>query len=226
MRIAVYSAMHGRQGTVKKCLDYLHLIKEEVAPWVELDFIYGYSWTKDGDFLKQWPEVKTFQVANAPLWAKFHGGMDILKEGNYDACIMIGSDDIFDNHYIDTIYLYLAKYDYIGFRDIYFHNLEDSQNWYWGGYKGRREGEPAGAGKVYSRAALEALDYKIFQPSIDRGLDKGCHDRIMSLGLPSIFPRLWTTGAFLCDVKDGHGLTSLSKFPHLSKVGKEFFSFE
>lgn len=224
MRIAVYSAMHGRQETVKKCLDYLHVIKSEVSEILELDFIYGYSWTKDGEFLKQWPDVKTFYAPNAPLWRKFHSGMDILKAGDYDACIMIGSDDIFDDKYISLIYLLLSDYDYIGFLDIYFHDRIGGQNWYWPGYKGYREGEPAGAGKVYSRKMMEALDYKIFQPSGDSGLDKGCHDRIMQTGLPYKFCKLWKVGAFLCDVKDNEGKTPLRKFTNLSKCGKEFFS--
>lgn len=225
MKIAVYSAMHGRQGTVKKCLDYLHLIKNEVSEIVQLEFIYGYTWTKDGEFLKQWPEIKTFQAPNAPLWRKFDAGHELLKDGDYDACIMIGSDDIFDDKFISLIYLLLVDHDYIGFLDIFFHDLKSGCNYYWPGYKGYREGEPAGAGKVYSRKMLESLNYHVFQPSGDSGLDKGCHDRVMQTGLPYKFTKLYKWGAFLCDIKDDEGKTPLRKFNNLSDCGKELFSF-
>lgn len=226
MRIAVYTAMHGRKETVKECFKYLYRTMYLAEGLIDIDFIYGYTTEEDREFLRfleTYYPVKAFQAPNEPLWKKFHGGMDILKNGDYDACIMIGSDDIFDFNYLLRVSELINHHDYIASEDIYFHDRISGKNYYWKGYENYRKGEPAGAGKVYTRKAMEAFDYKIFQPSIDKGLDKGCHDKAMELGLSFKLINCRKENLFLCDIKDGEGLTPISRFKDLGKLSDNFF---
>jgi len=214
MNIVLYTAMHGRQKTVKTCLEYLIRVKSELVKYdINLELIYGYTDPQDGQMLSKYP-VLTYRALNNPLWMKFDGGMDVLKGLDYDVVCMFGSDDIADVEYFRKIKQWSLVYGYIGFQDIYFYNRISGERHYWPGYVGPREGEPAGAGKAYAREVMELIDYKLFQPSNDRGLDKGCHEimkeRNIKCKLLSVLD-----GPFICDVKDGQGLTPTSRFINL-----------
>lgn len=214
MNLVLYTAMHGRRTTVKMCIEYLLNVGKELEKHGHtLTLVYGYTDKEDGDFLRNY-KVRTYQAPNSPLWEKFHGGMQLLKKLDFDLVFMFGSDDIADTKYFLKCIDLAPFYGHIGVKDIYFYNRVSGERYYWPGYFGRREGEPAGAGKVYTKAVMEAIDYKIFQPSIDKGLDLGCW-QIMKENKVKTKLLSVKEGFFLCDVKDGQGLTPTHRFINL-----------
>jgi len=216
MRIIVQSAMHGRYKTVKKCLDYLMIVADNLAPDIDLCFIYGYTNKEDGNLLESYSErLQSYKVGNIPLWNKFHQGFELMKGQDFDAVICIGSDDIFNEDFVRFITEQIQNYDHIAFSDIYFYSLQTERHYRWPGYTNHRKGEPAGAGKTYSKESLEPIDYKVFQPSKDIGLDAGTFDLIKDHGLSYKFFSLKEEGLYLCDIKDGQGLTPLERFFNL-----------
>lgn len=217
MRLVYYTAMHGRQQTVKLCLEYTLAVREQLAQeGIELELIYGYTDQHDANFLSGYP-VHAYQAPNSPLWKKFHGGMELLAGMDYDAVCMFGSDDIADVAYYRAMAELCRQYDYIGFTDIYFHDRVSKRSYYWPGYGVYRKGEPSGAGKCYSRDVMERIDHKIFQPSVGKGIDMGCDLLMKSIGVHAYLLSV-KDGYLLCDIKDGQGITPLSRFGNLGRV--------
>lgn len=202
----LYSCVHGRLDTVQKCLD--------LSP--QIDRLYVYSNPQDGQFLKG--KVKyLYQHPNQPLSEKWNYGVQKLKDIDFNHVVMMGSDDYFDQRFLDFIKEEAPKYDMIGFSDMYFSN-KASERYYWGGYQNERRGEPAGAGKVYSKEFLERVNYNLFPVQRPRGLD----------GQSWVITRHFTNNykifslkehnLWLCDIKDGKGVTPINKIQGLKRV--------
>lgn len=217
MKIVYYTAMHERHETVKRCIEYNLRVKEQLKEHgIELDFIYGYSLDRDGLFLSNY-DVHTYQIPNTPFYAKFNGGMKMLESMDFDVVVMMGSDDIAEVDYYLSIAKHSKKYDHIAFKDIYFYDTQTHRGYYWGGYTNYRKGEPAGAGKAYTRKAMETINFDLFRPSIDNGLDRGCwlltQEHNMKTKLLSV-----KEDGFLCDIKDRMSKTPLRNFTYLERA--------
>ncbi|MBL4810405.1 MAG: hypothetical protein JKY43_10170 [Phycisphaerales bacterium] len=206
-KIIVISAMHHRQKTVKFCIDKM--------PFIEKYMIY--SDKSDHTFLTFYTDVAGCeQVINRPLSYKWNRAIRYLKNIEFDAVIVLGSDDYIDENFVDFIKNNIENYDLISFKDIYFKENDDF--FYWPGYIGQRKGEPAGAGKTYSKKFLEVIDYNLFPLSKNSSLDgmswKVCKDA----NAKTLVTSLKDENIFLCDVKDGEGITKLSSITNITKL--------
>lgn len=198
-KIVVLSCMHGRQQTVKYCLDKM--------PFV--DKIMIYSTDEDGEFLKGEDVFAYAQAPNQPLSNKWQAAVQSLEGLDFDAMILLGSDD-----YIDEAFLQYAKdniegFDMIGFTDAYYE--QDGQFYYWSGYDNHRQGEPVGAGKIYSREFLERIGFYLYPFAAEKGLDRMAHNVCVRSKAKMHITSLKENGLFMCDVKDGEGMNSLEK---------------
>lgn len=202
-KVAVVTAMQGRHKTVAYCYRKMkHL---------PIEFLYGYTTKSDEDFITNLVNRGAmYQAPNAPLWQKFQIGIDLLQHMDFDIAIMLGSDDYFDEKFLDYVVKHSKTYDFIGFKDIYFE--EKGNTYYWSGYTNHRIGEPCGAGKVYTREALELLNWDLYSNSVDSGLDGHAWKRVNKLGLRCKIASIKHEGLKLVDVKDEASLTKLSKF--------------
>lgn len=200
------SCVHGRLETVEQCI--------KLSP--EIERLYVYSDSPDGKFLKG-RVAHLHRHVNQPLNEKWNFALQKLREIDFDYCVMMGSDDYFDQHFLDFIEREAPNYDMIGFTDMYFKN-EAGENFYWAGYMNERRGEPAGAGKVYSKEFLERIDYNLFPVKRPRGLDGQAWVVVnhykANIGIFS----LKEEGLWLCDIKDGKGITDINKINGLIRV--------
>lgn len=198
-KAVVISAMHGRQETVRYCLDKMPFI----------DKIMIYTTDEDGEFLDTTDVIAKAQVRNNPLSYKWHQAVRCLKQVDFDYCILLGSDDYIDEKFLKFVDKEIKDCDMIGFLDAYYE--ANGKNYYWTGYKNHREGEPVGAGKVYSKELLERIDYVLYPDFKDVGLDfmawnvvKKNTDKIKIFSLRE-------KGLKMVDVKDGKGMNSIEK---------------
>lgn len=100
---------------------------------------------------------------NRPLGAKFQHGINEAKKYEFDALVLLGSDDILSESCLDLYQDEIKKgYDFVGFLDCYFFDLERKNMRYWGGYKGERQGEPIGAWRCFSRKGLDKMNWKLW----------------------------------------------------------------
>ena len=206
MKIIVLSCMHGRQKTVKYCLDKMPFI----------DKVMIYTTEEDGDFLDSTDVIAKAKYKNSPLSFKWNAAVMTLEEIDFDAVILLGSDDYIDKNFLSFVKKNIKKYDMIGFKDIYF--KDGDSVYYWEGYKNSRRGEPSGAGKVYTKTFLEKMKYNLFAEAKDRGLDGISWKRVKNTDAKILVTTLKENNIFLCDVKDGEGLTNIDSIKDLILV--------
>lgn len=191
--------MHGRHSTVSKMLDKMPDC---------LDIAMVYSTDIDGYFIRN--KVKySYQYENDPLWRKIDYGLRQLKSIDFDAVIMLGSDDYIDESYINYVDNNINNVDFIGFTDMYY--SKDDSLYYWEGYNGAREGEPIGAGRVYTKEIIERMNYNLFYGCRRRqGVDGYSWKQLNKIEHTKIVTTLKENNLMCCDIKDEEGLTSLA----------------
>ena len=204
-KIIVATCLQGRQDTFKYCYGK-H----------DLETVVVYSDETDGDLARELGIYNRFVFPNNPIAAKWDHLIKQLRYIDFDNVILLGLDDYFDDNFLDFVISKAKYYDLISFKDIYFEQGTDF--YYWGGYLGQRAGEPAGAGKVYSKALLERLDYSLFGTHLNGGLDSYSWARVKGFTNKIGVFSLMENGLFLCDVKDGKNITDLSIIKNVIKL--------
>lgn len=206
-KIIILSAMHKRHEVVKYC----HLKTPPIPK------LMVYTDPKDGRLLNALG-IESIRRPNKPLSHKWNEGVNQLRYNDFDAVILMGSDDYFDESFLQFVEDNIDSCDLIGFTDIYFEESGSSNRYYWPGYEGKRKGEPAGAGKVYSKKFLERINFDLFPESRNNSLD-GMSWRVCKRAGAKIKTfSLKNEGLYLADVKDGQGLTPLKSIGGLIKI--------
>lgn len=198
--------MHGRHDTVRYCLDKMPFI----------DKIMIYSTDEDGVFLSDQDVVASGQYRNDPLSIKWNAAVMSLEDVEFDAVIILGSDDYIDEAFVQFVSDNIDGYDMMGFKDIYFKS--EGHLYYWQGYQNQRQGEPIGAGRVYTKAFLERIKYNLFHEARNRGLDGIAWRRCKAANAKMLITSVRENDLFLCDVKDGQGMNDLKKIDNLQII--------
>lgn len=198
--------MHGRHETVSYCLNKMPFI----------DKIMIHSTNEDGFFLQTQPVIASGQYRNEPLSFKWNAGVMSLEDVDFDAVILLGSDDYIDEAFVQFVQDNIDGYDMIAFTDLYFES--DGHLYYWPGYTNQRRGEPAGAGKVYTKSFLERIKYNLFHEAKNRGLDGVSWRRCKDANAKMLITSVRKNGLFLCDVKDGKGMTDIKSIENLEII--------
>jgi len=168
-----------------------------------------YSTINDGEFVKTQDIYAHAQYRNNPLSYKWGAAVECLKQLDFDSMILLGSDDYIDKKFYNFVKRNTGKYDLIAFTDAYYE--KDGVHYYWSGYDNHREGEPVGAGKIYSKEFLERIKYNLYPESADVGLDHMAHKVCLKNEATMLITSLKKEKIFMCDVKDGKGMNSLEK---------------
>ena len=204
-KLIVLTAMHGRHSTVKYCMEKMPFIEKVIA----------YTTHDDEEFLSGIDKLGKVWCVNEPLSKKWNDALKAIRHEDFDAIIVLGSDDYIDEAFVRFVSENIDKYDAIGFRDIYYE--KDGQLYYWSGYEGKRHGEPIGAGKVFTKAFLEKIDFNLWTKAKNSGLDgvswkvtRANTDKILTASIKE-------EGLILVDVKDEPGMNT---FEQISKKGK------
>lgn len=205
-KIIVASAMHGRQATVNYCLDRLQ----------GLEVYMAYTDSLDGFFLHNFDRVKSVYASNSPLSHKWNTVIKSLKNVDFDAVILLGSDDFIDANFLKFIKQNISNYDMIAFTDMYFEKGKDK--YYWGGYTNHRKGEPAGAGKTYTKDFLGRINYDLFSGAVDRGLDGVSWNVCNNAKAKVLLTSMKENNILCCDVKDGQGITKLEHIQNIIQL--------
>ena len=151
------------------------------------------------------------EVKNRPVSNKFNLGLSLLPDLAWSHVMILGSDDIPSNRFIEMQMGY-PDHDVIVTEDM----------WFWGlnphgigfdTFTYLRAGKAMmGAGRCISRRAIEAVGYKLWPDGINSGLDGNAFRRI-SDALPDLTMKsnvAWDNEAFIMDVKYELHINSLS----------------
>lgn len=191
--------MHGRQKTVRYCLEKMPFI----------DKVMIYSTDEDGEFLDTTDVIAKAKVKNNPLSFKWYMAIKCLEDLDFDYCVLLGSDDYIDKAYLDFVDREIKDCDMIGFTDAYYESGKD--RYYWSGYENHRKGEPVGAGKVYSRKFLEKINFSLYPSLQNVGLDYTAWKIVKDNNAKVKIFSLKEEGLKMVDVKDGEGMNSMEK---------------
>jgi len=143
---------------------------------------------------------------NDPRGDKWQWGLAGHRTGWWDAgpdaVMILGSDDFPTAGYLDAVRAQVAAGVAAGgLLDCIVWRPADGKLGRWAGYAGPRAGETIGSGRWYSRAALDALKWRLWPADGRRtGLDRAAHDRCEAAGL-SLVPMACSPGVALVDVK-------------------------
>lgn len=202
MKIQLLSAMHGRHKAVSLALESWR--KEGLEP------VMVVSNTEDARFCDD-NNVEWTQADNKPLSSKWQAGVNYLRDfkADYDAYIMLGSDDLIkgSNGYIK----YLNEgYEFIGVGDCYIRELDSGLTKHWMGYTNHRKGETAGAGRCLSKSLMNKLNWVLWELPKDNGLDGELYYRINLVGAKC--KTVYSNEIKITDLKDENSLTPFSRF--------------
>lgn len=190
--------MHGRHEVVKYCI--------EKMPFIEK--YYAYSTDEDEIFLNNSKVDGFSKVVNYPLSIKWNHAIKMLKQIDFDAVVIMGSDDYMTLKTYQFIAEHIQRYDMIGFKDIYF--MDKGKEYYWEGYTNFRKDEPIGAGRVYTKKFLEQINYNLYTTIANKGLDRIAWNRMKHLTNPMIV-KLKDYDLKIVDVKSEGSMNSLQK---------------
>lgn len=216
MKLAIITALHERYGLTRLFLKYY---SELVVDGVELGLFCAVTKTENKmhQLVEDFPMWTPTFTENKPLTHKFASSMAHIKD--YDAMMIIGSDDFINAGYITEGVKRLASADYIGGNMIHYLNLGTEhmiKQW-------DVLGNPIGAGRMLSRNLLEHLDWMPWDFSTP-GLDNSMVQKMLYEGIvPEVMENYEAFGGAMLDVKmkDGHGIemnqtpySTVRRWPH------------
>tara|TARA_B100001059_G_scaffold236815_2_gene290825 strand:+ start:6098 stop:7180 length:1083 start_codon:yes stop_codon:yes gene_type:complete len=150
----IYKRMDISTFCIKRWSEYKHIHK----------IIVVYSLDEDFQRIKDLPNIHFVKHDNNPLSLKFQKGVSEAKQFNADAIMILGSDDIVSQEYIDKSHDYLDKeYQYIGINTwlnscFYRNNFIYTE----ATYRYRVQGDGIGAGRIISKYLLDMCKWNLY----------------------------------------------------------------
>jgi len=172
-KIAVIVPFFQRHDVTTLCFE--RLARQQIAFGLTV-----YTAGSEGEKSKSLAESFGFnyvEVENLPVSNKNNVLLQSTRSGNFDGVIIVGSDDFLS----DSIFEFYSTIDcekvaMYGFNNLHFydtkHQIVSSDGKYKDGII------TIGAGRLFTKALLEEMDYYLWRGSISRGLDTLCSNSI------------------------------------------------
>lgn len=143
---------------------------------------------------------------NFPVSNKHNKGLEKAKELNAKGVILMGSDDIVSDSYFEFIEQFGEQTsELIGLKDLYFYSTESKKLGYWKGYTSTST--TVGAGRYFSRAILEQMNWQLWSEKRNKGLDTDCLKRLTKQGITERIFTMEESNVFLVDIKHSRSIT-------------------
>ena len=150
---------------------------------------------------------------NRPLSSKFQFGLYHLRKYNPDYVLMLGSDDIVCDKFLDR---YIEEFDkgtdFIGVTDCYFYDTNLAKLFYWDGYTNHRKGESSGAGRCFSAKLLNKLQWMLWDCRINGGLDGCMSKRLSKFAYSQTILNCLAEDMILLDIKDHNNISKIKTY--------------
>jgi len=179
---------------------------------------------------------------NNVLYVAYEHNLPLGQKNNY-ACMMAGKylfadDDEYllymgdDNFMSQTMWDYYNKFegDVLAIKDLYFFDSENSQAYYWHGYRkeyakklGDRTDEPLGPCKLMKAAVLRGCNFRPWKDGNTYTTDYDMWKTVKSLTKDIHVVTMAETGGIALDYKTKQNLTSLHKIPDLKPISYHEF---
>ncbi|MDV6328085.1 hypothetical protein Q5L94_08440 [Idiomarina sp. Sol25] len=180
--ILILTCVWKRHELTECFYQYYSRIQRELKDTIDLQLLAVGSEKSVSRLLCEQYGFDYVEFDNQPLTQKWQAGMDASKSKDFDAMVILGSDDFVEK---DVFFLYKKALDrnvhFYGFRDMYIYDVPSKCFGHWLGYgsapidqlQPQRVGETIGLGRFLSRALLEYLSFNIWETvEENRGLDR------------------------------------------------------
>lgn len=193
MRLVVVTAVWRREDLTKIFYSYYSKIFSSLNSELEIFLLVaGSEGCSSRDLAEAYGAIY-IEVGNSPLSVKWQATAECLRNIEFDAVLVVGSDDFLSESVFHTYKeLYDRGANAVGFVDGHFYDTSSAELIFWRGYGAPksangmpdRVGESIGMGRMLSKEVLEALDYQIWSGEpINRGLDRRMKENLAKLGL-------------------------------------------
>ncbi|MDV6328080.1 glycosyltransferase [Idiomarina sp. Sol25] len=169
-KIVILTCLWKRLELTKEFLRYYAILKEELERYLELDLVAVGS---EGLLTRELTEAYGFhyvEAPNKPLSDKWQKGLSFSSRIEFDALVILGSDDFLNK---STFFNYISMLRkgvvFYGFYDAYVYDSVEKDLMYWPGYSDvkskmpQRTGETVGMGRMLHRNVLELLDFDLWK---------------------------------------------------------------
>lgn len=169
-KILILTCLWKRLELTKEFLKYYSVLKDYLEPQLELDLLAVGS---EGELTQKLVERYGFsyvEAPNKPLSDKWQKGLTFAQNIDFDAIVILGSDDFLDKKTFLTYKKMLQKrVIFFGFYDAYIYDSGEKDLMYWPGYGDsnskmpHRTGETVGMGRMLHRNVLEILNFDLWK---------------------------------------------------------------
>lgn len=157
----VLIATHRRVEITSKLIKKL----SEGHPGVKIVLVVSLKTEQDYFNAMKIPDLHVIVQNNQPLGLKWQTGVNYAKKLKANPLIICGSDDVLEDGFIANACKIILKYDFIGLKRFY---VLHKRKKYLIEYK---PAMPIGGGRVYSKALLDTIRWKVFDPGKNKHLD-------------------------------------------------------
>ncbi len=155
----------------------------------------------DGEFIGRLKEigVSVYAFPNSPLSMKWQAGLSMVRYfyPKTDAVFILGSDDFCSRGYMDSACAMLDDGETLPFGRNHVHML-NAETGALAAFEHGNKLLTLGAGRVFPRKSLDALDWVLWVESIEKGLDNSSSTRCERADMPIKVAHL---DGFVVDVK-------------------------
>ncbi len=220
MKLVIYTCAYGRYSVLRIYIDWLNAVRSKynIIPVIVSDDQGIADMCNSNDIVH-------LSAPNEPLGRKFNT-LSVLKAIDFDYLMVMGSDDICNMRMIKYYFELMERgLDFWGMKDIYFYSAKLKQTKYWGGFKNHRIGETVGAGRVLSRGLLDRLDWKPWDSSLNRKLDRSMTEKLITLDVKNHAMNLADNDCFLLDIKAGYNISKFNQYRGNVIANKQLYGY-
>ena len=194
MKLALHLCVYKRHDLEKIVIDYYKGLQKKY----NFDIIVGGSEGKKSKAISK--GCIYYEIENKPVSDKHNKLLKHCK--GYDGVICIGSDDLIDEKTFDNYYTYdTTRNICYSFQDVYFYRTLDQKfNYFKGGV--------CGAGRFFTKACLEHMNYEIWENGRNKGIDRSGYMRMIRSGVRLINLVLPDNDFMIVDIKHSLNLSS------------------
>lgn len=146
--------------------------------------------------------ITYLECENYPVSNKHNELISMLKDVDYDYAVILGSDNFVSSNFTEKIEAVLSKEkpDFLQLKGLYFYNQRTKKTTYFSGF--------TGVGRCYSKRALEAVNYKLWDNGLNKGLDGSSFQRLKEKGFEPFEVDVRELGIEVVDVKYAENITN------------------
>lgn len=212
LKIVVLTCAWQRHHITKLFLEQFKVLQNYKPTEIQLDLVVVCSEHESHTIVSEYT-THHIQYKNLPLGEKWNAGIEYCKDLDFDYVLILGSDDLLSVSGLDVYVNYIKQQHlFIGFEDFYVFCTYTKRMSHWSGYFGKRSGEPVGAGRLIHRSIVEAANFNLWNPIINRGLDNSTVKKLDALGFKPTTINARANQVVLVDIKSGTNLGAYEKY--------------